>query len=130
MNHLLLQIVALASSVLLTLPVGWCNRSAALTAADHPSVPSCCSSACAGTESRHLEGAAVPRGPLPAEDCCCQWEATVPQKTLPAEADSGLLLPTAFALAGHAPGPRVVAVTTSPNRSGPRLHVLHCVWRC
>lgn len=126
MNALLLQLVAHVSSVLLVLPAGWCNGLDNAQAGSASAKPTCCH------RSQHSEPAPSQKIPLePAARCCCDWDATLPEKSLPPDEVSS---PALFAVAdlsfSNAALPMRDKVLDFPRASGPPLHVLQCVWLC
>jgi hypothetical protein len=123
MNSLCAQLVVVATSFVLVLPTGWCSglmqHSQSLPA---PTKAICCH------HDRSCDPQEVPA--KAAIECCCSWQATVPQKSAPqADASSGLALPLVVDLTPDLSGLAAESII-HPFHSGPRLHVLQCVWRC
>ena len=126
MNSRIVQLVAVAASLVLALPPGWCSglmrrNTAELT----PAKAACC----------HRTGDHQPSGSQkaptkPALECCCAWQATVPENSVQPGDTPAPALPLVVA---DVPPVRVWLVGESviaPFHCGPRLHVLQCVWRC
>lgn len=127
MKSVLLQLVAAASSLVLALPPGWCGAFLRHDRAEPAPVQATC---CHRTAQRHPSNSEqVPVRPT--VECCCQREATVPEKSVPPTEVSTLALPLVAdnALADLSVLARGEAAA-APFRSGPRLHALQCVWRC
>lgn len=126
MRSLLVPALTLATSLVLALPPGWCGAWMQHDAAQsQPVMKTCCHPA---ADSQPCEAPGTPTDP-PAGKCCCSWDATVPNEPVrPADAAS---LPLAI-VAEQATEPfgQVSGIADPLDLAGPRLHVLHCVWRC
>jgi hypothetical protein len=127
MAPLLIQLAAIATSLVLVLPPGWCAVWAQHDVLQRQTIKkTCCHSA---GENRPCEAPGTPADP-PSGKCCCSWDATVPNEPVKvADAASSPLL--IVAEAAIKPLGQVSGIADNPlDLSGPRLHVLHCVWRC
>lgn len=125
------QPLALICSLVLALPPGWCGGCAAVDApAKTHEAPGGCCQASADTAPSGCDAAARTADASEAHFCaCCASSHRTPPTPSPAPEAA---VPTAWSLAApHAPVvERLVEVTATPARGGPRLHVLKCVWRC
>ena len=123
MNSLFLQLVAVATSLVLALPPGWCSGLMRHEQAESvPAKATCC----------HLDQPCDSQeAPVtPTVECCCSWDATVPEKSVQPSETPNFVLP--LVIAGFTPDLGCLAGESliAPFYSGPRLHVLQCVWRC
>jgi hypothetical protein len=124
MNSLLLQLVALGTSLVLALPPGWCSlfmRDGQANCA--PAKATCCHQPAPSNSSK-----APAR---PSVQCCCLRDATLPEKPIQRDDTGGVVLPVVIDpvvldLASSTAG----VVALGPLSAGPPLHVLQCVWRC
>jgi hypothetical protein len=126
MKSVLLQLLAVANSAVLALPPGWCG---AFMRHDRvqpaPVQATCCHRAAQGHPSKSEQ---VPSRPT--VECCCQRDATVPEKPVHLPDAPPLALPLVAdipAMLVGQPHGETAGVFVSP---GPPLHVLQCVWRC
>ncbi len=132
MNCVIRQLIAVATTLLLASPPGFCSvfaphSSATRQASERVSpAPSarCCRSCPVDAPSDSRE--------QPAESgwrCCCARDAQLPQKPVPApdsvEATAFVTLDVLIECSSL-----TVPAGYLPVPSGPRLHVLLCVWRC
>ena len=116
MRWFILQLVATASTLALALPPGTCSMLMHETQVEQAS---CCH-----------PNPQKPAPHAPAERCCCAQDSTLPEKSVVAPVSLDLLLHLAImpGVAEHG-----IVATGAPETfrpSGPRLHVLKCVWRC
>lgn len=127
MNSFLLKLVAVASSLVLALPPGWCSGFMRHEGA----VPAPAKTACCHQTAKDQPSGSKQPPAAPAVECCCQREATVPEKSAQPTEVSSLALPLVAddALADLSVLARGEAAA-APFRSGPRPHALQCVWRC
>lgn len=132
MNCLLRRLIAVATMLLLASPPGFCSvlpahlsasRQASACVSPTPS-SRCCRSCPADTPADSRE--------QPAESgwrCCCARDAQLPHKPVPApesvEATAFVTLDALIECSSL-----TVPADYLPVPSGPRLHVLLCVWRC
>lgn len=128
MHPLLLRLVAVASSLVLALPPGWCSgfmrhERAAPTPAPAPTT--CCHHTAKGQPSEPEQ----PPAP-PTVECCCQRDATVPEKSVQPTDAPALVLPLVVELPAEIGGQARCEAAGVLVPPGPRLHVLQCVWRC
>jgi hypothetical protein len=137
MRHRLTNLVAIAASLLLALPPGWCCWSASATGreparlVDAQSIPqshSCCQHHKAAKTPK--QSPATPRLPMhPGQSACC-----VPQHVVPAKASPASILfapPIVLPFAAFAASP--IELALSPIWfvvHSPPLNILHCVWLC
>lgn len=123
MNSLFVQLLAVATSLVLALPPNWCTGLMQHDQAKPaPAKTTCCH------QGQPCDPQEAPAKPT--IDCCCSWHGTVPEKSVqPTDAPS-LALPVIVAGVAsdldRIAGESIIA----PFHSGPRLHVLQCVWRC
>ena len=127
MAPFLTRLATVATSLVLALPPGWC---AVWTQHGVPQPQpvkiSCCHRA------KESQPCKAPDSPTdgPSGKCCCSWEATVPNEPVKV-ADAGVLLLMSLAEKTTGSVGQVGVNADNPlDFSGPRLHVLHCVWRC
>jgi hypothetical protein len=123
MNSLFVKLAAVASSFVLALPPGWCSGLMQHDQAKPaPAKAVCCH------EDNPCDSQEAPAEPT--IECCCSWEATVPEKSGQLTDAASLGLP--LVVAGFTPDLDWLASESviAPFHSGPRLHVLQCVWRC
>ncbi|MEX1027933.1 MAG: hypothetical protein WD049_07995 [Candidatus Paceibacterota bacterium] len=126
MNSLLLQFAALTSSFLLTLPPGWCGGDTHEQLGSAPAEAVCCHQT-GHDRSSESQGSPV----RPTVDCCCSWDATVTQKGAELSDSSSLAIGCTDAdFTTNVGSVKASETVTKPFRSGPRLHVLKCLWRC
>jgi hypothetical protein len=125
MNSFLIQLVAVASSLVLAFPPGWCSGFMRHDRAEPaPAQATCCHRTAHEQPCESKEAPADPR-----VECCCARDVALPERSvqptdiiaLPLVADSPLA-DLGLPVRGEA--------ADAPFRSGPRLHVLQCVWRC
>jgi hypothetical protein len=127
MNSLLLQFVALGTSLVLALPPGWCSF--CVRPSESKSVPAK-ATCCHRPASKHpADSSKAPA--RPSVQCCCLRDATLPEKPIQQDDSTGLTLPVvadhvALDLVSTTAGVAALA----PISTGPPLHVLQCVWRC
>src|SRR5690242_15489973 len=76
MRPALLQLVAVASSLVLALPPGWCCPPVRHLRAEAAPAPATCCHRAAPTRPADPEPLPAP----PKAECCCQWDATVPEQ--------------------------------------------------
>ncbi len=126
MNAFLRQLVAVATTLVLALPPGFCGGLQRQSRAEtKPVKASCCHRTVPNHPSDSTKAPAQPDFP-----CCCSRDARLVEKpvqqtdapylSLPVAEDYSLVL--CFVAAGD--------LASAPHHFGPRLHVLHCVWRC
>lgn len=126
MNALFLPLIAHVSSLLLVLPAGWCNSLASAPAEAAPAKATCCHQA---PQEKPAESHETPA--QPSARCCCDWDATLPEKSLLPDDVSSLALFTLADLSlSFAAVPGRGNVLKAPYSLGPPLHVLQCVWLC
>ncbi|MFG0335292.1 MAG: hypothetical protein ACF8TS_18185 [Maioricimonas sp. JB049] len=118
-----LQFVALAGSFLLVLPPGWCGAFVGGDRADSAAI-TCCRT---GPVSTPDEAPAAPES-----DCCCDRAATPASRvTSPSDLLAAALPLVSVVDLMPKPGPQCLRLSTEGVlRSGPRRHVLQCVWLC
>jgi hypothetical protein len=126
MKSALLRIVVCAISLVLALPPGWCGTFLPHDRAEPAPVQgTCCHRTAQGSPPE-------PKQPPARQtvECCCQRDATVPEKPVQTLDAPALALPL---LADTSPGLVEEADRDTASfllQPGPRLHVLQCVWRC
>src|ERR1700722_284682 len=127
MTTFLHQFVAVVTSLVLALPPGSCGvfQRHDLAGSIPPKAEGCHRT----TPNPPCDSRNVPA--RPSIKCCCAQDATLPAKSVKPTSPLNwayfviadpLSADLAFLLGGE------TAIT--PIRSGPRLHVLQCVWRC
>jgi len=114
MNTLGLQLVGIVSAIALILPPGWCSASMQHDRAEP--VPTTC---CHPTQDQ------APAGPT--VECCCSRATTLPEKSVQVTGTPDL---APASVADVPVSDFEEQASETPFRSGPRLHVLKCVWRC
>lgn len=127
MNSFLLQLVALASSVVLALPPGWCSGFMRHDRAEPAPVQTTCCQRTAHDKPSEQEETPVDSS----VQCCCERDATLPEKSVQPTDTPALALPlVAGAILADLSRNAGGEAAETPFPSGPRLHVLQCVWRC
>ena len=128
MNPLLHQLIAVATTLILALPPGSCGDFVQHDRTDSAPVKkvSCCH------ETSHKRP--CNSGNFPSKTsvkCCCERDAALPEKSAHPTDSLGLAFTV---VADHREwhldnllGGRAAVI---PARSGPRLQILLCVWRC
>jgi hypothetical protein len=126
MNPLLQQLVAVAGSLVLAIPPGWCCGSVPSVPADSAPVRStCCHHAAKNLPTKSKQ----PLAP-PTVQCCCQRDATAPEKSTTISDATVMVVPLIVSVPGDPDGQAWCAKESILHLPGPRLHVLQCVWRC
>jgi hypothetical protein len=124
MNSLLLQFVALGTSLVLALPAGWCGLFVRNGQAKcMPAKATCCHGPASSEPSK------APA--QPSVQCCCQRDATLPEKPIQWDDAGRVVMPVV--VDPLAPDLALLATNLTalaPISTGPPLHVLQCVWRC
>ena len=152
MTTLLAQFVSMASMLALLLPPGWCSGAVccqmarpaslqvehALHASNSDSGPensdashkSCCLQKATLSDSQaecHLTPSSASHA---ANECCCTLTVDSDYAITPEKSNPPLSNTTAAVMAVEQ-GLLIPSVETDlPSIAGPRLHLLHCVWRC
>jgi hypothetical protein len=126
MNSLLQQLVAIAGSLILAIPPGWCCGSLPVVPADFTPVRSTC---CHHTTKNRPNQSKPPVAP-PTIKCCCQRDATAPEKSIPKAEAAALVVALLVNMPGDLDAQACWATESILHLPGPRLHVLQCVWRC
>lgn len=123
MNSFVFQLVALATSLVLALPPGWCSGLMQHEPAQSAPVKATCCH-----QDKPCDSQEAPARPT--IECCCSWDATAPEKSVQPTDTPTPALPVV--VAGRTPNLGCLAGESviAPFHSGPRLHVLQCVWRC
>ena len=127
MNTFLHQLAAVLTSLILALPPGSC--SVLVTHNLVNSAPAKKASCCHETVPRPCDSDNLPSKPSIA--CCCVHDATIPERSVqPTETHQ-----LAFTVAADHSSVNVGNFVANqadftPIRSGPRLQILLCVWRC
>ena len=126
MNAYLHRLIVVATSLVLALPPGFCGGLLRASRADTtPVKASCCQRTAPDHSSDSKKAPAQPGFP-----CCCSRDARLVEKPIQQTDAPNLVLPAAdnYALVvGFVAG----GEWASPfDNFDPRLHVLHCVWRC
>jgi hypothetical protein len=121
MGSVFTQVAAVVTSLILALPPGWCGG---FTRPEKPAKSSCC-------HAGDRLPCHSPDSPVaPGGKCCCWWDATTPNEPV----RLGNTVALAVSIVGEKLAHQIdrsVAIEQLPiYRSGPPLHVLHCVWRC
>ena len=126
MNAFLLQLVAVATSFILALPPGWCRAMHKDQTSSVPAKAPCCQGA---TTHEPSDSGNAPT--QPSVECCCSQNTTLPEKPVELTETSGLGLPLLAENVIPDLGLRSLdeAIVAFAD-SGPRLHILQCVWRC
>jgi hypothetical protein len=126
MQPALFQLVAVATSLLLALPPGWCCtpiRQDRTPASPEPA--RCCHQTAADRPPQPEQPPARPNA-----ECCCQRDATVPEQPVQPTGPAALVLPLLADAPTLLAGPGHGDTVGIPRPPDPRLHVLQCVWRC
>ena len=140
------QYLALASSVFLVLPEGWCcallgnqaqttNSQAKSNTSDVPETTGECCPCCHRSNElapKQIPSPVVPpSGPAKSLCACSDREATLPNTTSVEQVDASFIL---FLLPldamANGTGLRVALVARDRSPPHPALHVLHCLWLC
>jgi hypothetical protein len=126
MNAFLHQLVAIATSLVLVLPPGFCGVLVRQRNDEAIPVKASC---CHRTPPDHPSD--LKKAPAkPSFQCCCARDARLVEEPVQQTDAPNLVLPVAndhaLVLGSVAGGELAPAL----DYSGPRLHVLHCVWRC
>jgi hypothetical protein len=125
MNSFLFRLVAVASSLVLALPPGWCGVMHG-RAEPAPVQPTCCHGTAHERPSESKEAPAD--SPV---ECCCARDVGLPERPVqPTDILALTLPPVADGPLADLGLPGRGAAAAAPTRSGPRLHVLQRVWRC
>ena len=126
MQPALFQLVAVATSLVLALPPGWCCIP--VSQGRTPAVPEparCC-------HRTAPSGLPQPEEPpaRPTAECCCQRDATVPEQPVQPTGPAALAMPLPTDAPALVARPGRADSAGIPRPPDPRLHVLQCVWRC
>lgn len=126
MTMFLRHVVPLLASVILATPPGSCCIPAkAATSESQPIRPSCCHKKVSSRECEHSG-----RSTTPSVKCCCEHVSPLPEQPVraPQSWATSYDIPTfgsLFDIASCWARARDESI-----RSGPRLQILLCVWRC